>query len=92
MDSATRYKACALLADRSAISILQGMHLRWISIFGPMACCVSDQEAAMCSDDVATNFERLSILRRPKGSDPEGKHTGTGGIERHIALTKLTML
>ena len=31
-------------------------------------------------------------MRRPKGSDPQGKHTGTGGIERHVALTKLTML
>ena len=31
-------------------------------------------------------------MRRPKGSDPQGKHTGTGGIERHIALTKLTLL
>ena len=31
-------------------------------------------------------------MRLPKGSDPEGKHTGTGGIERHVALTKLTLL
>ena len=92
MDSATRYKACALIPDKTASAILRGLFRRWISIFGPMAVCVSDQEGAICSDAVATNFERLSIVRAPKGSDPEGKHTGTGGIERHVALTKLTFM
>ena len=92
MDCATRYKMCALIPDRTAESILKGLFRRWISIFGPPMVCVSDQEAAITSDKVATDFERLSIFRRPKGSDPQGKHTGTGGIERHVALTKLTML
>ena len=92
MDCATRFKMCALIKDRSAEAIMKGLHRRWITIFGPPAVCVSDQEAAICSDSVATNFERLCILRKPKGSDPQGRHTGTGGIERHVALTKLTLL
>ena len=92
MDSATRYKQCTLIADRTAQSIMEGFMDRWISIFGPPSVCISDQEAAVTGDDVSINFERLCILRNPKGSDPQGKHTGTGGIERHVQLTKMTML
>ena len=80
MDSPTRYKACALLPDRTAEAIMKGMHRRWISIFGPPSVCISDQEASISGDDVGVNFERLCILRNPKGSDPQGKHTGTGSI------------
>ena len=63
----------------------------WFCYFGPMKVCISDQEGCITSDSVGANFERLSIVRRVKGSDRAGKHTGTGGVERHIQLTKLTM-
>ena len=52
----------------------------------------SDQEGPLSSDHAGAELERLSIIRRLKGSDPEGRHTGTGLVERHIGLTKLAML
>ena len=45
------------------------------------------------SEDAGADFDRLGIIRRPKGSDPHGaKHTGTGLVERHVGLSKVALL
>ena len=64
----------------------------WFRVFGPPRVLTSDQEGSVSGDFAGAELERLSIIRRPKGSDPEGRHTGTGLAERHIGMTKLAML
>ena len=47
------------------------------------------------SHETAAEFERLSIERKPKGTTAgpaAAQHTGTGLVERHVGLIKLTML
>ena len=46
------------------------------------------------SPSAAIEFERLGITRNPKGTTPgeaSKQHTGTGLVERHVGLLKLTM-
>ena len=47
------------------------------------------------SHDMAAEFERLNIERKPKGTTAGAagaQHTSTGLVERHTGLMKLTML
>ena len=90
IDEATRYKVIALAADRSCKTLLQLLLHTWIRYFGPMRVLVSDQEGALMSLEAAAEFDRLSICRRPKGAGE--RHTGTGLVERHIALSKAAYL
>ena len=92
VDEATRYKVCGELQDRSAGEVLSCLLRLWFRVFGPCRVLTSDQEGSLSGDHAGAELERLSIIRRLKGSDPAGRHTGTGLAERHIGLTKLAML
>ena len=59
-----------------------------------MRVLTTDQESSLMSPAAGVEFERLGITRNPKGttSGEAGKqHTGTGVVERHVGLIKLTM-
>ena len=92
LDEATRYKVSSLLRDKTGHSILRCLMMDWMRYFGPMRCLVSDQEGGLRSDESGARLEKLSVQRRMKGSDQRQEHTGTGLVERHVALQKLTML
>lgn len=95
VDVATRYKVSYAIGSREGPDLLQGLLQNWIRYFGPMRVFTSDQESSLMAPHAAAELERLGITRNPKGatSGEAGKqHTGTGLIERHVALVKLTML
>ena len=94
VDVATRYKVAFLTPSRDAEDLLPGIYANWVRFFGPMRVLTSDQEPALMSSAVAIECERLGITRNPKGTtagEAGKQHTGTGLIERHVELIKLTM-
>ena len=94
IDVATRYKIAYETPSRETGELLKGLLHRWTSIFGPMRVLTSDQESAIMSSTAAIEFERLGVTRNPKGTtagEAGRQHTGTGLVERHVALIKLTM-
>lgn len=95
VDTATRYKVTFELVSGETPDILKSVFKHWIRYFGPMKVFTVDQESGLMNPHSAAEFERLSIVRTPKGttSGEAGKqHTGTGVVERRIGLLKLTML
>ena len=95
IDEATRYKVATVVESRESAELQQKLLDHWMRYFGPPASLVMDQEASLMSHETAAEFERLSIERKPKGTTAgtAGKqHTGTGLIERHVGLLKLTIL
>ena len=95
VDEATHYKVATLTDSREAIEIQQRLMDHWMRYFGPPASIVMDQEASVMSHDTAVEFERLNIERKPKGTTAGAaaqQHTGTGLVERHVGLLRLTMM
>ena len=92
IDEATRYKIAAFLKDKYGRTIMRALLRDWIRYFGPMKHLVSDQEGGIAAEDFGLTVERYSITLLLKGSDPAGRHTGTGLAEKHIHLTKAAAL
>ncbi|CAE8712610.1 unnamed protein product [Polarella glacialis] len=93
VDEATRYKVIALVINKEYKTWSAALITLWVRYFGPPQVLVSDQESAWMSENAGADFDRLGIIRRPKGSDPHGaKHTGTGLVERHVGLSKVALL
>ena len=95
VDEATRYKVAVTTESREAHELQQKLLDSWMRYFGPPGALVMDQEASLMSHEIAAEFERLSIERKPKGTTAgaaAAQHTGTGLVERHVGLMKLTML
>ena len=95
VDEATRYKVAVSTLGRDAQELQQKFLESWMRYFGPPGALTMDQEASLMSHEVAAEFERLGIERKPKGTTAGAagaQHTGTGLIERHAGLMKLTML
>ena len=95
VDEATRYKIAVATNSRESQELQQKPLEHWMRYFGPPASLVMDQEAPLLSHETAAEFERLNIERKPKGTTagPAGsQHTGTGLVERHVGVMKLTML
>lgn len=95
VDEATRYKVAVATQGRDAQELMQKLLENWMRYFGPPASMIMDQEVSLMSHETAAEFERLSIERKPKGTTAgpaAAQHTGTGLVERHTGLLKLTML
>ena len=95
VDEATRYKVAMAVDSHEAQELQQKMLEHWMRFFGPPAALVMDQEASLMSHETGAEFERLNIERKPKGTTAgaaAAQHTGTGLVERHTGLLKLTML
>eukprot|EP00438_Fugacium_kawagutii_P029807 Skav231475 [mRNA] locus=scaffold1100:530653:539709:- [translate_table: standard] len=95
VDEATRYKVAVMTPSRESQELQQRLLEHWMRFFGPPGSLVMDQEASLMSHETAGEFERLSIERKPKGTTAgpaASQHTGTGLVERHVGLMKLTML
>lgn len=94
IDEATRFKTCAELRGQDSETILATIFASWMSYFGPPKRIVLDQQMSLMGYDTAGEFERLSIERYPRGitqGPGAEQHTGTGIVERHVQLLKLTM-
>ena len=62
--------------------------------FGPPNRVVMDQQMSLMGHETAAEFERLGMTRCPRGTTHghgAQQHTGTGLVERHTQLMKLTM-
>ena len=95
IDEATRYKVAVTTQTREAQELLQKLLEYWMRYFGPPASLVMDQEGSLMSHETAAEFERLNIERKPRGTTAgaaAAQHTGTGLVERHIGLLRLTMM
>ena len=92
IDESIRWKLIEYLENKSGPCIFSAILRGWIRYFGPMRNLVSDQEGGIAAEDTALTCERYSIVRCLKGSDPSGRHTGTGLAEKHIHMTKLAAL
>ena len=94
IDEATRFKKCGPITGQTEEDLLQSLLDLWIYNFGPPENLILDQQVALMTQDVGGEFERLGINRSPRGTTA-GKgaeqHTGTGIVERHVSLMKLTM-
>eukprot|EP00435_Cladocopium_sp_Y103_P043141 s692_g12.t1 len=94
VDEATRFKACGTIQGQNAEDLMQALLNLWIYIFGPPERLVMDQQVALMSHDIGGEFERLGVERSPRGTTAghgADQHTGTGIVERHVQLMKLTM-
>ena len=95
IDEATRYKMCQVLPGQDSEQIMEVLLKPWIYLFGPPTKIIMDQQVSLMSHESAVEFERLNITRVPKGTTSghaAAQHTGTGLVERHVDLIKLTML
>ena len=91
---ATRYKIAFKLHDKGWKEISRALMNTWMMYFGPPAHLVADQDSSVMSHEASADLERFSIVRCPRGttSGTAGRqHTGTGLVERHVALTELAM-
>ena len=94
IDEATRYKTCVLAESQESEWLMALLFKSWIQYFGPPSRVVLDQQSSLMGYETGGEFERLNIARCPRGTTQghgANQHTGTGIVERHIQLTKLTM-
>ena len=94
IDEATRYKTCTLAESQESEWLMALLFKSWIQYFGPPSRVVLDQQSSLMGYETGGEFERLNIARCPRGTTQghgANQHTGTGIVERHIQLIKLTM-
>ena len=94
VDEATRFKKSGTIEGQEADQLLQAFLELWIYHFGPPERLVLDQQVSLMSHEAGAEFERLGINRCPRGTTAGAgseQHTGTGIVERHVQLIKLTM-
>ncbi len=94
IDEATRFKACSVVEGQEAEQLLNCLLQIWIYMFGPPGKVVMDQQVGLMSHEAGSEFERLNMERCPRGTTSghgAEQHTGTGIVERHVQLMKLTM-
>ena len=94
IDEATRFKKCGIIEGQESEHLMKSLLELWIYHFGPPERLVLDQQVALMSHESGAEFERLNISRCPRGTTAghgAEQHTGTGIVERHVQLIKLTM-
>ena len=94
VDEATRFKKCSEIEGQEHEQLLKTFYEQWIYVFGPPERLVMDQQMSLMGHEAAAEFERLGISRCPRGTTAghgSDQHTGTGIVERHVQLVKLTM-
>lgn len=74
-------------------SIFLALLQSWIYTFGPPGKVVVDQQLSLMSHETGGGFERLNMHRSLRGTTAgpgAEQHAGTGSVERHVQLMKLT--
>ena len=94
IDEATRFKLCDVVEGQESEQLLHCLLRNWTYMFGPPEKVTMDQQMSLMGHETGAEFERLGMERNPKGTTAgQGaeQHTGTGMVERHVQLLKLTM-
>ena len=78
-----------MISSKTAATLFKALLQHWFRYFGPPRILTSDQEGGIKAEETALACDRFSIVRNLAGSQG---HTITGLAERHIQITKLTML
>ena len=94
VDEATRFKTCGTIISQESEDLMRAMLDLWIYTFGPPSKMVMDQQVSLMGHEAGGEFERLNIERCPRGTTAghgSEQHTGTGIVERHVQLIKMTM-
>ena len=94
VDQATRFKTCGTIISQESEDLMRAMLDLWIYTFGPPSKMVMDQQVSLMGHEAGGEFERLNIERCPRGTTAghgSEQHTGTGIVERHVQLIKMTM-
>lgn len=94
IDEATRFKACSVVEGQEAEQLFSCFMQMWVYMFGPPGKVIMDQQMSLMSHESGGEFERLGMERCPRGTTSghgADQHTGTGIVERHVQLMKLTM-
>ena len=89
IDEAIRWKTGSEIADKTSPTLLKAIIFLWIRLFGPMRNLLTDQEGGLVSIEADAFFERYSVTRILVG---QGAYGAKGLIERHVGLTKHSML
>lgn len=94
IDEATRFKKGGVIEGQESDQLLKALLELCIYHFEPPERLVLDQQVALMPHESGADFERLNINRCPGGTTAgpcAEQHTGTGIVERHVQLVKLTM-
>lgn len=94
LDEATRFKSCCTIEGQHADQLLTALLHCWIYTFGAPGKVIMDQQVSLMGREAGSEFERLNMQRDPKGTTAgpgAEQHTGTGLVERHVQLMKMTM-
>ena len=89
IDERIRWKTGDHLPNKLTPTILRSLVYLWLRIWGPMENLVTDQEGGLMSAEANAFFDNFEIKRIVVGT--EGATT-KGLVERHIQITKLSML
>ena len=97
IDETTRYTFAGHVKSKRFEDLRDCLLQGWFRYFGPPKIFLSDQESSLAGEDFGRLCDKFNVERWLAGSDPHhlgrgGKHTTTGLAEKHIDLTKLTML
>ena len=95
IDEATRYKVADIVEGQESEILLAAMVRLWFHYFGPPQKLIMDQQQSLMGHSTAAEFERMNVERCPRGTTAgpgAEQHTGTGLVERHVSLVKMTML
>ena len=95
IDEATRYKVADVVEGHESEILLAAMVRMWFHYFGPPQKLIMDQQQSLMGHSTAAEFERMNVERCPRGTTAgpgAEQHTGTGLVERHVSLIKMTML
>ena len=89
IDEAIRWKTGDHLESKEGSVLCKALLTLWIRFWGPMTYLLTDQEGGLLTVSATRMFERFGITRLLVG---QGASHTKGLVERHIALTKLSML
>ena len=89
IDECIRWKTGDHLANKLTATILRSLIYLWLRLWGPMEHLMTDQEGGLMAAEANAFFDNFEIKRVVVGT--EGSTT-KGLVERHIQITKLSML
>ena len=89
IDECIKWKTGDHIPNKLPVTLLKSMIYLWFRLWGPMESLMSDQEGALMSQEANVFFDNFQIKRLVVGTDGS---TTKGLVERHIQITKLSML
>ena len=89
IDECIRWKTGDHVDNKRVQTLLKAIIYLWIRVWGPMQTLLIDQEGGLVGNESTAFFDNLQITRAIVGTEAS---TAKGLVERHIQITKLSML